>query len=1030
VKSKQRLAILFGAVVALLTLLAVVPVFGATGTLRFPDSSDTTTVVSWARQGSYDNQSQVMIEVADSDLDTGAAQSITVTLDGTCAAGQSFQLNTVAAVTGGITGTVHATTTVVAPILDNDSSGTVNASDVTLTDAGSGLAVSSVDGQNGIITMLCTSANTDNRTVTLAYNSGSVNKTYSFGDTRGGATNTTSTVEVTSDASPQAHVVVLEESGSESGIFRGVLNLTTTATDTTTYRCLNSAGCTVAAGDSNQSAGEKALGWALTSTAGMVSGEIASGQWSVGDLQVSTADTVVFVYDDTTTTNTASARSATITVETTDPTVESITPATGTATDNNLPSVTAQVTDSDSLIDSTTLKVVFGFDFTDTPDATIDDSDMIDVADADIDTVTSGFAIEQRVNTINATEQNEDHVIYWWVIGNDKAGNKFVSDALPTNTDGTADACDPDAWFAAGFNADDGLNTKAHGTSSVVKGCQGYTMSVDRTAPDAASAATGVWWDSTKTGDDKTETTVTKADPEYISVVFDGALDQSSVDLTDFTVDGNTPLAIETYAGATTRVFLKVASQDPASRPEIKLVGQVLDKAGNSADSDTVTSADGIAPTLTVSVSTTASTAARPVTNDLATAALSSDEKATNVQIFVVKVGANTSIAYAGVSETELTETGGPTSWTATADMSGDGLYNVRATARDLNSTTNIGSAGTTSTVVTTDAIDLTKAVLFELDTSIPTPTILPSTAAGTDDVNAVISINFVNEGVEYGLTSAGAASNTPADVTAGTDFDSFGTVTVTAAELDDVDILADLSTADNIRFLYKASNLTIGDHKVEVSATDTAGNKVDFTAHTFTVSQRASTTISLSPGWNMISLPGDPGDSAIDAVIGTVPVTTVMAYDPTDAAQWLIATRDSASDSFSGTLTTMTSRHGYWVYTDTFESISTFIPRVSGGAADGGTPVTPTTISLVKGWNLVPVVDMTGDLTSASLINADDYFGSVAKITRVYWFDTLNGKWVTLDHTDTSAGGTDAETVYIGRAYWVYTSEAGVLTP
>ena len=104
----------------------------------------------------------------------------------------------------------------------------------------------------------------------------------------------------------------------------------------------------------------------------------------------------------------------------------------------------------------------------------------------------------------------------------------------------------------------------------------------------------------------------------------------------------------------------------------------------------------------------------------------------------------------------------------ATADQSGDGLYNVWAKARDLDSTTNIGTVGITSTAPGV-AIVLADATLFELDTTIPAPTIIPTTAAGTDDPNTVISINFANEGKDYGLTTAGAVTTDPATVV--TDF-------------------------------------------------------------------------------------------------------------------------------------------------------------------------------------------------------------------------------------------------------------------
>jgi hypothetical protein len=1003
VKSKQRLAILFGAIVALMTILAVVPVFGATATLRFPDASDTTAAVSWARQGG-----NVMIEVTDADLDTGTSKTINVTHDGaSCDVGTTFQISPLGVSGGGVTVDANVT----APVLDQDASGVVSAADVTVTSTD--IAILSVDGANGLITVRCAVANVSGITQ-LVYTSGAVNDTAD-----GNTADLLGTVGVTSDASPASGIYILEESGSQTGVFRGVLSLVTTASATSTYECLK-ATCAVANGGTSVS-----LGARTTTLAAIAEGAFADGTWSVGDLQVSAADTVALTFVDTATAGTAVNRSASITVETTDPTVANTSPASGTATDNNLPTIGAEITDTDSLVASASINVVFGYDFTATPNSTIDDSDVIDVVANDIDAIDSGFAVEQRVATINAAEQNQDHVIYWWVLGNDVAGNNFVSDASATDSAGTANPCDADAFFASGFNVDDGLNSIDISVTANVHGCQGFSISVDRTAPSLVSAATGVFWDTTLSGADKTQTDVTKANVTSISVIFDGALDAGSVNRTDFTVDGVTPLGVTTFAGASTRVFLEVATQDPAARPVVAVVGTLKDLAGNDTDSGSATASDGIAPTLTLTVSSDATpSAARPVTNDKVSVALSSDEKGTGVQIFVVPVGADTTTSG---TETELTELGGPTSWTATADQTGDGVYSIRARARDLNSTTNIGTAGLATS---TAAITLANGIIFELDTTIPTPTILPSTAAGTDDPDTVISINFANEGKEYGLTTAGAVTTNPATVV--TNFDTYGTVTVTKAELDGVDILASLSTSDNIRFLFKAASLAIGAHTLDVSATDSAGNAVVFTRHTFSVTVRAATSISLTPGWNMISFPGNPEDASIDAVIGTVPVTVVMAFDPTNAAQWLIASRADATESFSGTLTTISSALGYWVLTDTFESISTFIPRTAGGAAGGGTPVQPPTVKLVAGWNLVPVLDVTGGQTGTTNIDPATYFGSVATITRVYWFNTLDGSWVTVDHAgagDHTAGDNDL-TLRIGRSYWVFTTAAGTITP
>jgi hypothetical protein len=311
--------------------------------------------------------------------------------------------------------------------------------------------------------------------------------------------------------------------------------------------------------------------------------------------------------------------------------------------------------------------------------------------------------------------------------------------------------------------------------------------------------------------------------------------------------------------------------------------------------------------------------------------------------------------------------------------------------------------------------IDLTKAILFEVDNQLPAPDFLPATS-GTDDAGAVVSINFVNEGQEYGLVSSDATLSLTPSATKSTNFDTYKTVTVTKATLDGVDITASLSSVDNIRFLYKPpADLTVATHTLVVDATDVAGNTGSFT-HTFKVTVRAAFVIPLVPGWNMVSFPNTPSTPGLDDVFGTTPVTKVMAYDPSSAALWRVATRATTADSFSGTLTEIDSTLAYWVETSTFQSISTLIPRIAGGAAVGGTPSSPPTIAIQKGWNLVPVIDVTGDIASGSAVSG--YFGSIAK-DRVYYFNTLLGKWELVSGDP-----------LVGRAYWVFASAADTLVP
>jgi hypothetical protein len=996
VKSKKRLAILFGAVVVLMTLLAVVPVLGADATQRFPDSTDTTKVVAWAKQGTTIASTApfIVIEVTDADLDVGSSKTYTATTGSSaCAVGTTFTVSRTAAGTGGTA--VSSTDSITAPILDNTGDGVVSFSDITPSIAN--INVFSVDALNGIVTLQCVNATvTPNTAFTLTYKAGAVETT---------ATGTgAGSVKVTSDADATGINVILEETSAQSGIFRGYLKVVS-ANSATTRTCLSEGAGTTC--DSDGATGNAALGSTTSSAATLTAGDIANGEWTVGSLKVNANDTVNLGYVDGTVT-----RSISIKIETTPPAYANLDPSDGTATTNNLPTVKGDVNDGDSSVDSTTVVITFGAD--NDGDGDLEAVSAVAVSSADITAITGGFSFEQRLPSSLTTA--DDFTLYWWVKTTDVAGNTGVSDLKPIIS-GVADAC-----TASSFAPVVGTLVTTDATAAM-GGCQPYSIRVDRSAPNMTAVVTGSFWDTTSTSTDKTNTTVTAGVATSIRVDFDASLDAGSVGRTDFTVGGATPLDAVVFTGRPGSVFLTVNALSPDARPAVVVSGSIKDLAGNELKSDLIpaNATDGIAPTLTL----TAGSGGRPVTAAAMEITLASNENASTATV-VLRVGNVTTNTTEAVTATSVPPSGGPLAWTGTISPATAGLYNVYAEATDLNVTTNTGTVGQNGAAAA--AIDLTKAVLFEVDKGIPTPAFIP--ASTTDDATPVISVNFSDEGKEYGLDSALAHTAVPANVV--TDFDTHGTVTIVTATLDGVDISASLSTADNVRFLHASSALAIGNHVVVIKAKDEAGNEVSFT-NTFAVTARSSASIPLVPGWNMISFSGNPADTAIDAVFGTVPVTVVMAYDPTNPAVWLIATRDSGTDSFSGMLTNISSAWGYWVLTDTFESISTLIPRVAGGAEGGDIPVTPPTISLVKGWNLVPVIDVTGNKTSAdsSDIVPATYFGSVATITRVYWFDTLNNTWVIVTHGSTVATGTnDALRVKIGRAYWVFSTAAGTLTP
>lgn len=554
--------------------------------------------------------------------------------------------------------------------------------------------------------------------------------------------------------------------------------------------------------------------------------------------------------------------------------------------------------------------------------------------------------------------------------------------------------------------------------------------------------------------------TVTKSSTAVgaVSIFYDlgtgkAAIDEATASPSDFKVNGVSPASITVGAVDTAAneqgVLLNLAADlSTTDKPNVEQTGAMVDKAGNTivtfTGSNKIAAKDGLAPVITLTVTGTA--ASRPVTNDKVTISIVANEDTGTPTVAVYTVGSpsvsgNAVGATVAVGTLKFVTT---RSWEVDVTP-GAGLYSVFASATDTGG--NTGKTGVDGTSTSSDVdsadpgiqIDLTKATLFEKDTGIPAPTLLPSSTSNT---GPFISADFAGEGKEYGLQACTAAgvpnvNCTAADATAGrgllstdstmvtTSNDAHKTVTLMSASIDGTDVTSEVNTADNVIFLYKASGLSIGDHTFLIRVRDASGNEREFT-QTVTVTERALFKLSLIPGWNMVSFPGMPADASVGAVVGNTPVTTIYTFAPTTASLWLVAVRERMEDGtfgpFIGNLTTIDPGRAYWVLTDTFEPILVDIPPLQGGADPGSTPVTPLTIEVVLGWNFIPVIDITGTLSAGATINSNTYFaGSTLKIARIYIFDTQSGTWslVTLGNN-----------LIVGKAYWVFATSAFTLVP
>jgi len=582
-----------------------------------------------------------------------------------------------------------------------------------------------------------------------------------------------------------------------------------------------------------------------------------------------------------------------------------------------------------------------------------------------------------------------------------------------------------------------------------------------------------------------------------VSVIFalgagQAPLDAATIEAADFDIGGETPASIVvgkvTGTGSTKKqgVLITLASaQSTDAKPLVGLpaANGIADTAGNKTakvDGTTTPASkkakDGLVPTIS-GVTVTGEIAGRAASRNKITVAITTSEATQTPTGTARYLKLGTSPDTTVVEDTakskalSFTSTGANT-WSATFDIddaSGtgtplSGLLNVRATA--LDPAGNSGSTGT-SNPDGTDGKLKSSAHLVEFDnvlnkgnapTFVISPEVGSKTPPETNSTNPFITVKFADEAKEYEIASLTGDLKKKAD--------SHDTVTLTSALLTNPDgtittVTYKASTATN--FVVAMTGAALGEYTLKVQAKDPLGNNrkarpttagADTDPETFSykfkVIARAKYSIALDPGNNLVSLPGDPADGAINTVIGaTDPIDLVLTYDAADAAgPWLIAERDATTGLLEGNLTTIDAGHAYWIQTTAFHTLKVDVPPQAFSAL-------PPTIPVTKGWNLVPTNDLTRRVVNTA-VDADDYFTGL-KWTVTYTYETSSSKWwrvlpsktgSTVNPTCKDSAGTEStETakactttfplllgldtgLAIGKGYWVWVTEDGTLVP
>ena len=214
--------------------------------------------------------------------------------------------------------------------------------------------------------------------------------------------------------------------------------------------------------------------------------------------------------------------------------------------------------------------------------------------------------------------------------------------------------------------------------------------------------------------------------------------------------------------------------------------------------------------------------------------------------------------------------------------------------------------------------------------------------------------------------------------------------------------------------------------HEVEYKARDEAGNERSFDVHVHPLgAPEPPYEVDLSPGWNLISLPGTPASPALrDVVPSDGLVTPVLSYRQGD---WVTAVLDNGS--WRGRLEEVTTGYGYWLHSIAAVTIRTPIPEQDERQRLPSVPVTP-------GWNLLGVMDLfhndAGDPPGPDDGNggeADHYFASIPWRT-AYTYDTPHSRWVRITPRNGRSDAPATPEIVNGRGYWVWSGEPSTLVP
>jgi len=562
----------------------------------------------------------------------------------------------------------------------------------------------------------------------------------------------------------------------------------------------------------------------------------------------------------------------------------------------------------------------------------------------------------------------------------------------------TGNTTDSTPWINATF-ADDGTGVNASATVLIVNG-------TDKTASATVNNDTDIAY-------------------EVGSALTDGTI-AVNISITDYM--GNTKWQNWTFVVDTVAPTLALdtpAENDNVSTSTVWINGTYNDTAGSGVNtSSLVVKVNGSVPTFDsasitsgyYNYSTTLSDGSHNVTVDVSDyAGNAAEQELVNftVDTQAPDVTANPT-TYPGSQS--AAKTGDTVTLNATVTDDGSGVSSVTVNTSTINSTqtsvtlTQVGSTnyyngtvvvGTSSNGTMSCAVNATDnrghsntsiSLSVIVDNTAPSAPVVTDDGASTTSTTQLhanwTSTDSESEIVEYFY----AIGNT----SGGTEIVDW-TSTGTTAEVIRTGLT--LTAGQTYYFTVKAQN-GVGDNS-------TAGNSDGITVLT---SATTSYDINLVPGWNLVSTPLIPDNTAIGTVLsGMNHVDGVYAYDALNATWVSYIPAAGVHD-----LTDITAGKGYW-----FEMSASETLTITGSfLGEGGE--TPPTYPVYVGWNLIGFHSLSEDIPYNYLSTVRGDYAS-----KMYGYK--NGVWVTVNNADVSGSANNLEP---GYGYWLYMQQNGTITP